>query len=191
MSMSEMTNKSVLIYGIDISRIDLPAYNSLILGMTTRSITFLQSADNGSLISPALYLRDNGDNQTAGYNGIAGCVARLQAFNATNNSYDRLRVNQTHALIVDQENASFVNAQETVTNADQQFLAANARRKYLLIQNNDTAGIIYVSFGVAATAVNGVKILPGGSYEPVVPPNTSIHILGSIAANANVVVVEG
>jgi hypothetical protein len=86
---------------------------------------------------------------------------------------------------------SFTNSQITVTNVSQVFSAANPARKYLLIQNNDTAGIIYVAFGAVATSLNGVKILPGGYYElNTTVPNNSVNIIGSIAANANCVLVE-
>lgn len=85
------------------------------------------------------------------------------------------------------------NVQKTVTSASAQLVAAKANRKYLLIQNNDAAGIIYVTFGgVAATTANGVKIPPGGSYElNCNVPTSEVRAIGSIASNASVVVVEG
>jgi hypothetical protein len=72
-------------------------------------------------------------------------------------------------------------------------LAANANRRYLLIQNNDTAGIIYVRLdGGAATAATGIKIAAGGSYECAgYVPTGAITAIGDIASNANVVAVEG
>lgn len=90
-------------------------------------------------------------------------------------------------------NGAFVNAQKTVTNASAQMLAANAARRYLLIQNNDAAGDIYVRLdGTAATIGTGVKIPAGGSYElQGFVPTGAIFAIGSIASNANVVTVEG
>lgn len=85
-----------------------------------------------------------------------------------------------------------VNTVKTVTNASGQLLAANASRQYLLIQNKDPAGILYVNFGAgAATTANGVQIAPGGSYElDLVVPTTAVQCIGSIASNTNVLVVE-
>lgn len=86
-----------------------------------------------------------------------------------------------------------VNTAKTVTNVSGQLLAANASRQYLLIQNKDPSGILYVNFGAgAATVANGVQIAPGGSYElDCVVPTTAVQCIGSIASNANVLVVEG
>lgn len=88
---------------------------------------------------------------------------------------------------------TMVNAAKIVTNASGQLLAANAARKYLLIQNKDAAGIIYVTFdGTAATAANGVEIGPKGYHLlDVIVPTGAIMAIGSIASNANVLVVEG
>ena len=88
---------------------------------------------------------------------------------------------------------AFANAQATVTNASTQIKAANATRRYLLIQNNDAAGDIYVRLdGTAATIGTGVKIPAGGSYElQGFVPIGAITAIGSIASNANIVAVEG
>ncbi|MCM2250844.1 MAG: hypothetical protein NDJ19_00655 [Ramlibacter sp.] len=87
---------------------------------------------------------------------------------------------------------AMASAAATVTNASGQLKAANAARKYLLIQNNDASGTIYVQpSAAAATAANGIKIGPGGYWEPVIIPTSEIRAIGSIASNANIVVVEG
>lgn len=84
------------------------------------------------------------------------------------------------------------NLQKTVTNASTSLVAANATRDYLLIQNKDAAGIIYIAFGVEATVLNGVRIAPGGSYELNCNILTAqVFAIGDIANNTNVVVVEG
>lgn len=88
---------------------------------------------------------------------------------------------------------AFTNAQATVTNASSTIDAANPTRSYLLIQNNDASGDIFVRLdGVAATTLTGVKIPAGGSYELTgFVPTGAITAIGSIASNANVVIVEG
>lgn len=86
------------------------------------------------------------------------------------------------------------NAQKTVTNASAVLLAAKAGRRYLLIQNKDAAGNVYISFGAgAATVANGLKIAPGGSYSADANycPDNEIRAIGDIANNPNVVVIEG
>lgn len=88
---------------------------------------------------------------------------------------------------------AFTSTQKTVTNASGSLVAANAARRYLLVQNNDAAGIVYVNLqGATATAVNGVKLNPGDSLElQGYVPDNGITAIGSIASNTNVVAVEG
>ncbi|CAN7409245.1 hypothetical protein [Acidovorax sp. LjRoot194] len=90
--------------------------------------------------------------------------------------------------------AAFANLQKTVTSTSAQLLAANANRKYLLIQNKDTAGNLYIGFGAGAvTAANGIRVIPGGSYELPggICTTQEIRAIGDIASNANVTTVEG
>lgn len=88
---------------------------------------------------------------------------------------------------------AFTQGAVTVTNASGQVAAANAARRYLLIQNKDGAGVIYVNLtGAAATAANGVKVSAGGALEISGYQSTAaIFAIGDIASNANVVIVEG
>ncbi len=88
---------------------------------------------------------------------------------------------------------AFTQAQATVTNASGQLLAAKANRRYLLIQNKDASGDIYVTLdGTAATTGKGLLIAAGGSYEcQGYVPTGQVFAIGSIANNANVVTVEG
>lgn len=88
---------------------------------------------------------------------------------------------------------AFTSAQKTVTAASGQLLAANAARRYLLVQNNDSTGVVYVNLeGAAATTTNAVRLLPGESLEIAgYVPSAEITAIGSIANNANVVAVEG
>lgn len=60
----------------------------------------------------------------------------------------------------------FTQGRASVTNANQALLAANAARRYLMIQNNDAAQVLRVKLdGNAATATEGFRIQPGGSLE--------------------------
>lgn len=87
--------------------------------------------------------------------------------------------------------ATGANTQKTVTNASASLVAANAAREYLLIQNKDASGNIYINFGAAATVANGVLIPPKSTF--ILDSNiltAQIFAIGDIASNANIVVVE-
>jgi hypothetical protein len=44
-------------------------------------------------------------------------------------------------------------------------MAANPNRLYLIIQNQNTTGDLYINFGAAAAVdTTSIKILPGGSF---------------------------
>lgn len=90
-------------------------------------------------------------------------------------------------------NGPMVNAAKAVTNASAQVLAANAARRFLMVQNKDAAGSVWVTLdGSAATTGNGIKIAPGSSLIlDVYTPVAAIMAIGDIASNANIVVVEG
>jgi hypothetical protein len=97
------------------------------------------------------------------------------------------------AVTVTNVNGAFSNTEKTVTNASAQLSADNAARRYLLIQNKDTAGAIYINFGaLAATLANGVKVPAGGSYElQGYCSMDAIQAIGDIGSNANILIVEG
>lgn len=88
--------------------------------------------------------------------------------------------------------STFTNTQKTVTTTSATIVAANAGRRYLMIQNNDATGDIFVRLdGVTATAATGIKISASGSLElQNLVPSTAITAIGNIASNANIVVVE-
>jgi len=96
-------------------------------------------------------------------------------------------------VTVTNTSGAVVDTDVTVTSASAQLVAAKAGRRYLLIQNKDAAGVVYISFGKAAIVGKGIKIPAGGSYSADANycPNDQIFAIGSIASNANVVVVEG
>lgn len=81
----------------------------------------------------------------------------------------------------------------TVTTGNTLLASAKANRKYLLIQNRDTVGSVWVNLiGGAATVAGGVYLGPGDSLEmSTVLTVHTIQGIGDIASNANVIVVEG
>lgn len=92
--------------------------------------------------------------------------------------------------IADSINCSAVQA--TVTNASAQVLAANTARRYLLIQNKDPVGRLWLQFGAAANQAAGVLIVPGGNFEMVGKVSgQQIQLIGDLASNSKVTVVEG
>lgn len=88
---------------------------------------------------------------------------------------------------------AFTQSTKTVTNISASMIAANAARRYLLIQNKSASGDIYLNLaGAAATVADGVKIAAGASYElQGYLPTGAIFAIGSIASNAEVIAVEG
>jgi hypothetical protein len=86
----------------------------------------------------------------------------------------------------------FTQTAPEVTNASAQILAANSDRVYLLIQNNDPAGNVYINFGADATAAHLKIPAGGGSFEVNGnAPGQAINLIGDIASNTNIVVIEG
>lgn len=96
-------------------------------------------------------------------------------------------------VIITNTGGAFTQAQATVTNASGQLAAANPARRFLLVQNNDASGNVYVTVdGSAATTAKGILLPPGGSMEiSNFVPTGQVNAIGSIASNANVIVVEG
>ncbi len=89
-------------------------------------------------------------------------------------------------------NGAFTHQVSTVTNASGQLRAANAARRYLMVQNNDASGDIFVRLdGATATVANGIKLAAGQALElSNFVPTGAITAIGSLASNANVIVVE-
>lgn len=88
--------------------------------------------------------------------------------------------------------AAPANTQKTVTNASAQLVAANTARKFMIIQNKDAGGTIWLNFGAgAATQANGFMLGPLETYEAEIIPTTAIQAIGDAASNANIVVIEG
>lgn len=91
-------------------------------------------------------------------------------------------------------NSAFTQASVNVTNAagGVQLLAANAARRYLLVQNRDAVNSLYVTLdGQAPTAALGILLEPGGALELNGFACTgAVRALAS-GATAAAVVVEG
>lgn len=88
-------------------------------------------------------------------------------------------------------NGAGANAQKTVTTTAAQLVAANATRKYLLIQNKDPVGSIWINFSGTATQANGYRLGPGDAEKFDCNLLTgAVSAIGDISSNANVVVVE-
>lgn len=82
--------------------------------------------------------------------------------------------------------SSFINNPLAITNASVRILLKppiTSRRVYLFIANTSAAGILYVNFGNAATALNGIPILPNFGFLEYnfVIPQDDIYIVASVA----------
>ena len=66
----------------------------------------------------------------------------------------------------DATNGAFTQGRASVTNVNQVLIAANAERRYLLIQNNSTTAVLRVKLdGSAATSVAGFRVTQGAVLE--------------------------
>jgi hypothetical protein len=78
----------------------------------------------------------------------------------------------------------------TVGAASTVVLAANANRKYLLIQNQSTTDDVYIRTdgGIAVADKTALKLQPGQVWEPPVAPTGAINaIRGAVAVDLHVI----
>lgn len=69
-------------------------------------------------------------------------------------------------VTIDNTAGAFTQGRASVTTVNQALIAANAARRYLLIQNNDASAVLRVTLdGAAATAGEGFRIEAGESLE--------------------------
>lgn len=101
---------------------------------------------------------------------------------------------QVHT-VQDNVNGAFTQSRASVSNANTQILAANANRRYLLIQNNDAGQTLRVTVdGNAATATAGFRVAAGGVFEiPNFAVTGAINVIfeNATAASNNVEFVTG
>lgn len=162
-------------------------------GTAAITVTFYR---NGAEVSKAEGVKPGfaEDFQTGSFNEVAIQSATAQAIQFVTRLGNVVNYDAPPTGSVVLQNAgAFTQAAATVTNASAQLVAANAARKYLLVQNKDTSGDIYLNLaGAAATVANGIKVGPGDSLELAeYLPTGAIFAIGSIASNANIVVAEG
>lgn len=89
---------------------------------------------------------------------------------------------------------AFSHATVTGSAVSQTLKAANAGRKFLLIQNRDAAINLFVGLdGAAATVAAGVKVAPGASLllDVCVPSGAIAGICDGAMSGANILIVEG
>lgn len=120
----------------------------------------------------------------------AGSVVALVMRYGTRVGYDKP---PTGTVTLANANGPFTQTNFAITTTATQVLAANPARRYLMVQNNDAAGDIFVAVdGTTATALTGIKLSPGSAMEFVgYCPTGAVSLIGSIALNINVIVVSG
>jgi hypothetical protein len=62
------------------------------------------------------------------------------------------------------------------------------QRSYFIIQNTHATANIYVGFGFMPTPVTGLKIIPGGNYEPIQVPTNEVYIVSDTAGATGVAI---
>ena len=129
-----------------------------------------------------------------GFNGLSILSASAQTIKIAVGDGDGEFNQVTGTVSISGNTGAHTGSQATVTNVDNTVVAANAARKYLFVQNNDTAAVMRImTDGTAATATKGIRVQPGGWYEPLTyVPTGAIHCFmetaGSGANNVDIVV---
>lgn len=129
-----------------------------------------------------------------GFNGLSIISASAQTIKIGVGDGDGEFNQVTGTVAITGNTGAHTGSQATVTNADNTVLAANAARKYLFIQNNDTTQAMRImTDGTAATATKGIRVQPGGWYEPLTYVPTGaircfMEAAGSGANNVDIVV---
>lgn len=103
---------------------------------------------------------------TGGFTGLVFTSAAAQtikiAFGIGDGGYDRI----TGTVQIIGNQGAFAQGRISLTNVNQVLAAADANRKYTLLQNNDAAAVMRVNLaGVAATAGQGFRVPAGGTLE--------------------------
>lgn len=78
----------------------------------------------------------------------------------------------------------------TVGNTSLQLIPANLQRKYLIIVNKGPEHVV-IKLGEPHTGLEGIKIISGGNWEPIIAPNARIYAKSLSATNSTVYVLEG
>lgn len=99
------------------------------------------------------------------------------------------------AITVTNNTGLFTQGRASVTNINQVLIAANADRRYLLIQNNDLSAVLRITVnGLPAAAGQGFRVGPGDSFElPTYCASAAINAFmeSASASVGNVEFVEG
>lgn len=121
----------------------------------------------------------------------AGQVVKFALGNAEVGSADSVSV--SGAVSITHPVTTFTQTAQAITGASAQLLAANASRKFLMIQNRDLAVTAYLNFaGAAATVAGGVKLAPGASILfDACTPSAAVFVIGSAAGSVDLVALEG
>ncbi len=82
--------------------------------------------------------------------------------------------------------------QVTATNQSALLLPVNLKRRFLFMLNDDALGYARIAFGSAATLSLGMKLAAGGGgvFMDNNVPKAQINIIGSIAQNSNITLIE-
>ena len=97
-----------------------------------------------------------------------------------------------HDSIMAEAQALGYTFQVIATGASTRLLPVNLKRTFLYILNNDALGYARVAFGSAATLSSGIILQAngGGILLDVNVPKAQLYIIGSIANNPNITLIE-
>lgn len=145
---------------------------------------------------------------------IKGLLAGLEVSFSSDDGFDRVEVDTLGADTItigigngqarynrSQGNVSITNtagaftqSRVSLTNVNQQIIAANSLRRYLMVQNNDAGATLRLTLdGSAATALIGFRVPAGGAldlsgFNPTGAINAMMETATAAAANVEIVV---
>jgi len=79
-------------------------------------------------------------------------------------------------VVFDQSQWSYITF---VANIQPSLVQNSTLRKFLLIQNKNLTGTMYLGFGYQPTQINGLNLLPQTGYEPFRYPTNEIYVSAS------------
>lgn len=188
-----MHQKTSIGAGARVEFIEASDFFRLLSAQQVLTVEFYQ---NGAKVAEAIDIGTGyAEKVPTGFDRIVITSATAQSIQFVTRLGGDVRYDQppTGNVNIANSKGAFTQAQATVTTTSAQLLAANAARRFLMVQNNDASGDVYITMdGTTATTAKGLKIPAGSAFElAVYTPTGAINAIGSIASNANVVVLEG
>lgn len=117
-------------------------------------------------------------------NAIKNIEQGRPIYSGSNDEYENKKINEI-VTVKEKTNCDF----NQYYFAGSIYLSYNENRVYLIIQNQDTANNLYITFVGGGAISRGIRIAPGGYYEPFISPKNSVNAY--FDGGGNGFIVEG